>query len=75
MMRAAWDTEPRQVEWARRLSAIYQEWAESEEGERQRELLRQARQALTGALEIAPANLTLAQDLRAVDSLLLEAPQ
>lgn len=75
MMKAAWDTEPRQVEWARRLSAIYQEWAESEEGERQRELLRQAHEVLTGALEIAPANLTLAQDLRTIDSLLLEAPQ
>lgn len=75
MLKAAWDHEPRQVEWARRLSAVYREWAECEDDvPRRRELLFQARDVLGEAVTIAPANRQLADDLRAVDSLLQEIP-
>ncbi len=75
MMTAAWNAEPRQVEWARRLSAIYQGWAEGEEDAgRRRELLLQAHKVLMDALAIAPTNLGLAQDLQAIHSPLQEAP-
>ncbi|MGQ9517107.1 MAG: hypothetical protein ACUVT1_07555, partial [Anaerolineae bacterium] len=75
MLEAAWDREPRQVEWARRLSAVYREWAECEGNVlRRRELLSQARGVLKEAVTIAPANRQLADDLRALDSLLQEMP-
>lgn len=75
MLAAAWRAEPRQVEWARRLSAVYREWAEHErEPVRRHAVLDEARQVLAKAVQTAPANLELREDLQAVDSLLQEAP-
>ena len=75
MLAAAWKAEPRQVEWARRLSAVYREWATYEvDPARRHTALLEARQVLAEAMRIAPANLVLPEDLQAVDSLLQEAP-
>jgi len=75
MLAAAWGAEPRQVEWARRLSAVYREWATYEvDPARRHTALLEARQVLAEAMRIAPANLVLPEDLQAVDSLLQEAP-
>ncbi|MGC8827504.1 MAG: hypothetical protein ACP5TV_10920, partial [Anaerolineae bacterium] len=75
MLAAAWKAEPLQVEWARRLSAVYREWAENEaEPARRLALLREARQVLAKAVRTAPANLALREDLQALNSLLQEVP-
>lgn len=75
MLAAAWKAEPRQVEWARRLSAVYREWAtyEVDPAPRHTALL-EARRVLAEAMRIAPANPALPEDLQAIDSLLQEAP-